>query len=74
MAKPISIIEKHFDMDQETALLVRISADLRISPTFQSLEDSETDARLRVIEHYLKPYGLNTDTYNRIAHKLSVIN
>jgi hypothetical protein len=71
---PIPVIEKHFGIDQETGILVRVSADLRASSAFQSLEDHEIDAKKRMIMHHLHNYGLPTSILNRIVRKLMMAN
>lgn len=74
LTTPISIIEKHYDMDWETGILVRVSANLRASSTFQSLEDYEIEAKERVIRHFLSSYGLPTRILTRLVRKLIMAN
>ncbi len=72
MTTSTSIIEKHYDVDAETTILIQVASKLRSSSTFQSLEEYETDAKERVIRHFLHPYGLTTAVLNRMIRKLII--
>lgn len=72
MTTSTSIIEKHYDVDAETTLLIQVASRLRSSSTFQSLEEHETDAKERVIRHVLHAYCLPEVILNRMIKRLII--
>lgn len=72
MTTSTSIIEKHYDVDAETAILIQVAVKLRSSSSFQSLEEYETESKENVIRHALHAYGLTEEILNRMIKKLII--